>query len=334
MLEDEKAIIYKNPTENKDAYDLYLKGRFYFNKRGPGIIKGMEYFQQALEKDPAFGLAYTGLAEAYCILALYCVMPPHDALPKARQYAEKAIQLQSSYAEAYTSIAFINGFYDWNWTEAKKVFLRVFEINPNYAPAHYWYGYYLSFIERKDEEAIIVARKAAEKLEPLVPVSHHVLSVMYINAGRFEEGVQASKTAIELDANSYPGYRGLGLSLSGLNKYNEAIEALKMSVILSSRQVLPMVELCSVYSLSGEINEIQKIMDEVMDRSKTEYISALFLCCLSYYSKDHEKALEYLELAFEQRDTTLLGIRASPITQFIRTDPRFRSCMKRMNFPE
>jgi adenylate cyclase len=333
LLEEEKAIIYKNPTENKEAYDLFLKGRFYFNKRGLGIIKGIEYFQQALEKDPAFALAYTGLAEAYCILALYCVMPPHDALPKARQYAEKAIHLQSSYAEAYTSLAFINGFYDWNWTEAKKVFQRVFEINPNYAPAHYWFGYYLSFIERKDEEAIVVARKAAEKLEPLVPVSHHVLSVMYINAGRFEEGVKASKTAIELDANSYPGYRGLGLSLSGLNKYNEAIEALKTAVILSSRQVLPMVELCAVYSLSGEVNEIQKILDEVILRSKTEYISALFLCCLFYYSKNYEKALEYLELAFEQRDTTLLGIRASPITQFIRTDPRFQSCMKRMNFP-
>lgn len=334
LLENEKAIINKNPTENHEAYDLYLQGRFYFNKRGPGIIKGLEYFQQALEKDPAFGLAYTGMAEAYCILALYCVMPPHDALPKARQYAEKAIQLQSSYAEAYTSLAFINGFYDWNWAEAKKVFQQVFAINPNYAPAHYWYGYYLSFIERKDEEAIIVARKAAEILEPLVPVSHHVLSVMYINAGRFEEGVKASKTAIELDANSYPGYRGLGLSLSGLNKYDEAIEALKTAVILSSRQVLPMVELCSVFSLSGEMNEIQKILDEVMLRTKTEYISALFLCCLSYYSKNHEKALEYLELAFEQRDTTLLGIRASPITHFIRTDPRFQSSMKKMNFPE
>ncbi len=333
LLEEEKAIIYKKPTENKEAYDLYLKGRFYFNKRGPGIIKALEYFQQALEIDPAFSLAYTGMAEAYCILALYCVIPPHNALPKARQYAEKAIQLQSSYAEAYTSLAFINGFYDWNWAEAKKVFQQVFEINPNYAPAHYWFGYYLSFIERKDEEAIIVARKAAEELEPLVPVSHHVLSVMYINAGRFEEGVKASNTAIELDANSYPGYRGLGLSLSGLNKYKEAIEALKTAVILSSRQVLPMVELCAVYSLSGETIEIQKILDEVMLRSRTEYISALFLCCLFYYSKNYEKALEYLELAFEQRDTTLLGIRASPITLFIRTDPRFQPCMKRMNFP-
>ena len=200
------------------------------------------------------------MAETYCILAFIVYMPPHDALPKARQYAEKAIQLQSSYAEAYTSLAFINGFYDWNWAEAKKVFQRVFEINPNYASAHYWYGYYLSFIERKDEEAI-VARKAAEKLEPLVPVSHHVLSVMYISAGRFEEGFEASKMAIELDANSYPGYRGLGLSLSGLNKYDEAIEALKTAVILSSRTVYQWLNYV-VFFHYPVMNEIQKILDE------------------------------------------------------------------------
>jgi TolB-like protein len=205
LLEEEKASIYKNPTENTEAYDLFLKGRFYFNKRGPAVIKALEFYQKASEKDPGFALAYTGMADVYCLLALYCILPPHDALPKARQYAEKAIRLQSSYAEAYTSLAFIIGFYDWNWAEAKKIFQRVFEINPNYAPAHYWYGYYLSFIERKDEEAIIVARKAAEILEPMVPVSHHVLSVMYVNAGRFEEGVTASKKAIELDPNSYPG---------------------------------------------------------------------------------------------------------------------------------
>jgi adenylate cyclase len=334
LLEEEKANIYKNPTENKDAYDLYLKGRFYFNKRGPGIIKGLEYFQQALEKDPVFALAYTGMAEAYCILALYCVVPPHDAMPKARQFAEKAIQLQSSYAEAYTTLAFITAFYDWNWTDAKKLFQRVFEINPNYAPAYYWYSYYLSYIERKNEEAINVARKAAEILEPLMPVSHHILSIMYINAGRFEDGLQASKMAIELDANSYPGYRGLGISLAGLNKNEEAIEAFKTAVLISSRQLLPLVELCWVYSFSDRTTEIENIMEELLMRSKTEYISALFLCCVSYYSKNYEKAIEYLELAFEQRDTTLLGIQASPITQFIRTEPRFQPYLKRMKFPE
>jgi adenylate cyclase len=334
LLEEEKEKIYQKPTENKEAYDLYLKGRFYFNKRGTGILKGLEFFQLALGKDPAFALAYTGMADAYCIFALYCVMPPHQAMSKARQYAEKAIQLNASNVEAYTTLAFISTFYDWNWTEAKKGFQRVFEINSNYAPGYYWYSYYLSFIERNYEESINEAKKAAGILEPLMPVSHHILSIMYINAGRYEEGLQASKMAIELDANSYPGYRGLGLSLAGLKKYPEAIEAFNAAVQLSSGQLLPVVELCWVYSLSGKITETQKILDELILRSQTEYISSFFLCCISCYSKNYDKAIEYLELAFEQRDCTLIGIKASPTTAFIRTDPRFQPFLRRMNFPE
>jgi len=334
LLEKEKAIIQKDPAENKEAYDLYLKGRFYLNKRGAGIAKGLEYFQQALEKDPSLTLAYTGMADTYYLLAFWSVMRPHDAMPKAREYAEKAIQLQSSQAEAYTALAFISTFYDWNWTDAKKQFQHAFELNPNYAWAHYWYSYYLSFVERKFEESISEAKSLAEHLEPLVPLFHHALSVMYICAGRFEEGLRASETAIELDANSFFSYRGLGLSLAGLNKYAEAIEALKTAVLLSLRQPLPLVELSWVYSLSGNESEVQKILDELIIRSQTENISALFICCVAYYSKNYDKAFGYLEQAFEQRDSTLPGIKVHPVTAFIRTDPRFQPFLKRMNFPK
>ena len=333
LMETEKAIIYKNPTDNKEAYDLYLKGRFYFNKRGPGIIKGLEYFQQALEKDPYFGLAYTGIADAYCILALYCVIPPHEAMPKARQYAEKAIQLNTSIIEATTALAFISTFYDWNWMEAEKGFQSVFDSNPNYPSAHYWYSYYLSFIAGKFDESIKEAKKAAEILEPLVPISHHILAIMYINAGRYEEGLGASNMAIELDPGSYPGYRSLGLSLAKLNKYTEAVAALKMAVQYSSRQPLPLVELCWVYYLCGNEPEIQKIADELIIRSKSEYISATFLSCVSYYSKNKDKAYDYLEKAFEQRDSVLPCIKLYPLSEFVRTDPRFQHFVNRVNFP-
>lgn len=333
LLDEEKAKINKNPTDDKEAYDLYLKGRFYFNKRGLGVIKGLEFFHLAIQKDPAFALAYTGIADAYCILALYCVIPPHEAMPKAKQYAEKAIQLNASHVEAYTALAFISTFYDWNWTEAEKGFQSVFEVNPNYAPAYYWHSYYLSFIAGRYEEAIKEAKKAAELIEPLVPVSHHILSIMYINAGLFEQGLQASKMAIELDENSYPGYRGLGLSLAGLKKYPDAIDALSTAVQLSSRQILPLVELCWVYSLSGKTAEIHKIMDELKLRSQTEYVAAFFLSLAAYYAKDYNKSISYLEQAFEQRDCTLIGIKVSPITTSLRSDPRFQSYLERMKFP-
>lgn len=333
LLEADKINIAQKTTENKEAYDLYLKGRYNFNKRGKGIRKALEYFQQALEKDPALSLAYTGIADAYCILSFYCVVPPHIAMPRARENAEKALTLQSSHAEAYSALAFISTFYDWNWADGKKRFQHVISITPDYAPAHYWYSYYLSFIERDFEEAIRQAKIPAEVLEPLEPISHHILSIMYTNAGKFEEAVQASRMAIELDANSFPGYRGLGLSLAGLKKYDETIEAFKTSVELSSRQPISLVELSWAYSLTGNITECQKLMDELKTRSQTEYIAAIFLCCAAYFSKQEEEAILYMEQAFKHQDCTLPCIKVYPLGEFMRTDPRFQHFMQRLNFP-
>ena len=334
LLEKEKAIIHKNPTEHTHAYDLYLKGRFYLNRRGAGIKKGLDYFQQAAEMDPEFALAYAGMADAYSILGFYGTIAPHEAMPKARQNAERAIQLNPFSAEALTALAFISAFYDWNWADAKKRFQHIFELNVNYAPAHYWYSYYLSFVERKFEESIRVAKNAAEHLEPLVPIAHHALSMMYINAGRFEEGLQASKMAIELDANSFPGYRGLGLSLAGLKRYEESIEALKNSVLFSARHPWPLGELCWVYSLAGNQTEVQNILDELLIRSETEYISKLFMSGVAYFAKKYDKAYELLELAFDQRDGSLPCIKTWQLCSYIRDDPRFQPFLERMNFPE
>ena len=334
LLEDERAVIHKNPTENKEAYDLYLKGRYYYNKRGAGIKKGLEYFQQAAEKDPSYVLAYSGMADSYMILGFYSIMPPHIAMSKAKQYAEMAIQLDDSYAESVTTLAFINAFYDWNWAEAKKKFQLAFELNPNYAGAYYWYSYYLSFVEDKFEEGVKLAKKAAEQMEPLVSISHIFLSIVLINAGKFEEAIQAAKMAIELDAGSFPGYRSLGISLAALNKYEEAIEALETSVKLSARHPWVLSELSTVYSLSDQVTESQKIMDELVIRSKAEFIPGLSLAVTAYSIKDYDKAAEYLELAFTQHDGSLTSMKGGLMSSFVRTDPRFQPFFKRMNFPE
>ena len=334
LLEKEKAIIQKNPTEHTHAYDLYLKGRFHLNKRGAGIKKGLEYFRQAVEIDPTFAPAYSGMADAYSILALYEAAPPKEAMTMAKLYAEKAIQSDPFNVEAFTTLAFISVYYDWNWTEAKKRFQRVFEINAFYAPAHYWYCYFLSYVEGKSEEGIEEAKKAAEHMEPLESLSHQVLSVAYINAGKFEEALQAAKMAIEFDANSLPGFRAMGISLAGLKRYEEAIEALKTCARISSRHPWPLVELAWVYSLRGMDSEIHSIYDELMLRSKTEFISGLVLSAASYFSKKYDEAIEFMELAFAQRESILPFIRSFPSCSFLKNDPRFRHFIERMNFPE
>ncbi|MES1218292.1 MAG: adenylate/guanylate cyclase domain-containing protein, partial [Bacteroidota bacterium] len=334
LLEEEREILYQKPTENKEAYDLYLKGRFYINKRGPSINKGLQYFQQAADIDPSFTLAYVGIADAYAILAFYGMMHPHEAMPKAKIFAEKALQLNPLLAEAFTTLAFITTFYDWNWAEAKIQFLDIFKINSNYALAHYWYSYFLSIIEGNNDEAIKVAKKAVEVLEPLVPISHHVLSIMYINAGKFEDAITESKIAIELDPNSFPGYRGLGIGLAGLNQYDKAIEALKSAVLFSARHPWSLVELSWVYYLNKNETETKRILDELLFRSESEYISGLFLCGAAFFNKDIEKAFQFLDKAFEERDGSLPFINVWPLCSFMRTDPRFKPYLSKLNFPE
>ena len=333
LLDHEKAIIETNPTDSHDAYDLYLKGRFYLNQRGAGIKKALEYFHQAAKIDPEFALAYSGIADALAILGFYGSLPPHDAMPKARLNAERAIQINPVNIEAYTALAFISAFYDWNWSEAKTGFQRVFEINANYAPAHFWYSYYLSFIEGKFEEGIAEAKKAVE-LEPLVSISHHVLAITYVAAGRYEEALVTAKKAIELDANSFPGFRALGISYATLGRYDEAVEAFKKCALVSLRHPWPLVELCWVYSLTGRIAESIELRNELLGRSKTEFISGLFLSGAAYFSGNDDQALEFLEIAFEQRDGSLACINAWPLCEFLRTDPKFQPFVERMKFPE
>jgi TolB-like protein/class 3 adenylate cyclase len=334
LLEKDKVIINENRTTNKEAYDLYLKGRFYLNKRASGIKKGLEYFQQASEIDPEFSLAYSGMADAYSMLSFYGAIPSKEGMPMARQNAEKAIQSDPLNVEALTTLAFINVYFDWNWTEARKRFHRVFEINPRYAPAHHWYSYFLSYVEGRFEEGIEEAKKVAERLEPLVSLYHQVLAVTYINAGKFEEALRSAKMAIELDANSFPGFRALGISLAGLKRYEEATEALLTCAQISARHPWPLVELAWVYSLRGMNAEIPGIYDELMIRSKTEFISGLVLCGACYFSKKYDEAAEFMELAFAQRESILPFIRSFPSSSFLKNDPRFQHFIKRMNFPE
>jgi TolB-like protein/lipoprotein NlpI len=333
LLTNEKEQVLKKPTQNQEAYDIYLKGRFYLNKRGDGIKKGLQYFQQAIKTDPGFALAYSGMADAYSILGFYGILPPYQAMPMARTNAEKAVQLDPKNAAGFTNLGFIYMFYDWNWPAAKNELQHAMETNPTYEPALYWYSYYLSFIEGKFEESISIAKKAAEQLEPFVSLSHHVLSIVLINAGRFEEALHASQMAVELDPQSFLGYRGLGLSFTGQKKYSNAIEAIQKAIQLSNRNPMLLSELCWVYSITGQENEAGKILEELIARSEKEYISGLCLSAAAYYCKKTDAALQYLDKAFEQRDETLPCINVYPPAAFIRQDKQFSDYIRKMKFP-
>ncbi len=332
LLDRERAIISKAPTEVNEAYELYLKGRYNWNKRGEYIKKGLGYFQHAIQLDPNFALAYAGIAASYAIIAFYGILPPHDTMPKAKQAAEKAISLNASLVEAHTVLAFVIAFYDWNWPEARKRFLKACVINPAYAPMHYWFSLYLAWIENDFEEAIREAKKSVDH-EPLVAMSHNYLAVAYLHAGKFKEALHANEMALELDPHASMSQRYWGLSLAGLGRYDEAIDALKTALDLFSRHPWILVDLIWVYSLANKPSEIETISDEMLERSKTEYIPGLFLCAACYFAKKFDKALEFIEIAFEQRDATLPSFNAWPVMITMKNDPMFRECIDRLQFP-
>jgi TolB-like protein/class 3 adenylate cyclase/Tfp pilus assembly protein PilF len=333
LLETERAIITRTPTENKEAYDLYLKGRFYWNRRGPGLRKGLEYFLKAAELDPEFSLAHAGIADTYALFAFYSVLPPREVIPKARQAATRAIHLNPARIEPYSVLAFITAFYDWNWTEAKKQFEKAIAINPGYAPAHVWYSNYLSWVEKDYFHSADEAFKAIEH-EPLISHSHSILASVYVCFGKFEEACKSSQAGIELDANSFLAYTGLAQALHGLGKDKEAIETIQFAVNISARHQYPLFLLSWLYSMINNTQEAQKILDELILRSKTEFISAVSLSIAAYSSKNYDMAFEFLEQAFEERAGLLISISGYPFFSFIKTDPRFQPFLKRLNYPE
>jgi tetratricopeptide (TPR) repeat protein len=278
-------------------------------------------------------MAYAGIADTYALFAFYSVLAPLDVVPKAKQAAEKAIALNPALVECHALLAFINTFHDWDWPAAKNQFEKALAISQHNAPTHYWYSNYLSWVEKDFTHSAAEAFKAIE-LEPLISHSHSTLSSVYVCTGEFEEALRSSQTAIEMDANTFLSYYGLCFALYGLGRYDEAIEAIKTAVNISGRHQYPLVQLAWLYSMNENITEAEKILDELILRSKTEFISALSIAAAAYYSKDHDKAFAFSEMAFEERASILPTIGVYPFFSFFVTDPRFQPFLKRMNFPE
>lgn len=207
-----------------------------------------------------------------------------------------------------------------------------FEINDGYAPAYYWYSYYLSFVEGKFEESIKLAQRAAVQLEPFVSISHHVLAVVNVNAGNYDQALISSKMAIELDPKTFFGYRTLGISLMCLKRYDEAIEAYKKSALFSARHPWILIELSCNYTMVSQVSEAQKIMDELIQRSQSGFIPGLYV--VAYHLKYYDEAIAYLEDAIIHRDGSLISTKYWPFTQFVKSDPRFQPYLKRLNFPD
>jgi len=334
LLEKDREKIIKTFTENAEAYEYYLKGRFHINRRGSFILTGLQFFKQAIALDPGFALAYTGYADASLFSAFYSFLAGKEVSSKPKLAAETAISLDSSIAEPYCSLGLYYTIYEWNWIEAKKNFLRSIELNSRYAQGYSFYGMVLlAWVEGKFEEAEKQGRIAI-KLEPLSAIDHADLSWTLYMAHRFEEALAVAKTGIELDGNSFLSHRLAGLCFIALKRYAEAIDTLQYIVKISNRHQHALNTLIWANCGNGNIKEARKLMNELEERSITEYIAGTHFGISAAYLGDTEIAFSYLEKAYHDHDPIIIQIKYSPfVPALLKSDPRFQNLVDRIGFP-
>ena len=324
--------ITKKYTDNNEAYQAYLKGRTYWNRRtAENLSKAIEEFKLATDRDPNFALAYAGLADCYAILPEYAGTPASESLPKAKEYAERAIAIDDQLGEPHATLGIVY-VQLWQWEQAEREYKRAIEINPNYPTAYHWYSILLKNQGRNDEAAKIIMR--ALELDPLSASIGANISMMYQLQNDHDASIRNSLKLIELDPNYGRAYEYLGLSYFKLGRQEEAVTALEKAVELTRRQNVVLSELGFVYAAFGKRTEAMAVAKELEDKYARKAASGHEVAGIYSGLGEKDKAFEWLEKDFQSRDSRLNTFRWEIQFEPLRDDPRFKDLMKRMNLPE
>jgi eukaryotic-like serine/threonine-protein kinase len=325
----------KHYTENNEAYQLYLRGRFYWNKRSEvGMQKSLEYFQQAIEKDPNFALAYSGMADAYDLLGAQDAaggMPPNEAMPKAKAAALKALEIDDTLAEPHVSLAHVKYYYDRDWAVAEREYERAIELNPNYPTAHHWYAVFLMSAGRFDEALAQIRR--AQELDPLSLPINMTLGWVLLNARQYDQSVEQLRKTLEMDPNFILAHHRLGLVYEQKGQYDEAIAEFRQVLNLSAGRPVGITALAHVYALSGKRAEAQKTLAELQEISKQRYVAPASIAIIYAALGDKDQAFAWLEKADKARDVMLARLKVDPRFDSLRSDPRFADLLRRIGIP-
>jgi len=327
----EETKVTKTATADPEAYQAYLKGRYYWNRRtAENIKKAIEQFKSATDRDPNYALAFVGLADCYAVLNEYAGTPTSETLPQAKSYAERALAIDGQLAEAHASMGIVNEN-SWQWAEAEKEFKRAIELNPNYPTAFHWYSIFLKNMGRNDEAAAMIKR--AQELDPLSSIIGVNVSRMYGLQKNYDASIENSLKQIELDPNFGPAYQYLALSYLKRGRNAEAIAAAEKAVDLSNRSGISLGDLGYVYASVGKRAEaIEKIKELEAKYTRKEAIGQYF-AAIYVGLGDKDKAFEWLEKDFQARNAKLTEIRWQLQFESLRDDPRFKDLLKRMGLP-
>ncbi len=328
----QKQQLAKKQTDNAEAYQHYLKGRFHWNKRIESELKkAIKHFEQAIELDPAFALAYAGLADSYGVLSAWSECLPAEAFPTAKQMATKALELDDSLAEAHTSLAYINVVYEWNWSEAEREYRRAIELNPSYANAHHWYAYLLMVEARFDEARREIER--AQELDPLSLIINANVGFVQHFARQYDAAIEQFEKAVAMDARFPSAHYYLGLSYEQKGQYEQSIAEFREAVTLSSGTPGDMGALGHAYASCGKLDEARKVLDELIQLSKRRYVPSFNIGLIYLRLGEIDHAFEWFERAYTERDFYLIYLKVDPRLDSIRGDPRFVELYRRVGLP-
>jgi TolB-like protein/DNA-binding winged helix-turn-helix (wHTH) protein/tetratricopeptide (TPR) repeat protein len=335
LTAEEQRRLVKSYTSNPEAYQDYLRGRFFWQKTtGLGLNKGAEYFQQAISKDPRYAQAYDGLADSYISLAVYGFSPPQEAYPKAREAALTSLEIDGTLAEAHTSLARIKAEYDWDWSGAEREFQRAIELNPNYPTAYQMYGLILSTMGRP-EEAIANYKRGLE-LDPLSPLLNGALGEAFYYTRQYDQAIEQLQKTLELDPNLHPARAFLADAYLHKSMSKEATEELEKHLVIAEGRAWALAELGYVYAVMGRRPDALKLLNELNQLSREKFVPADAMAQIYVGLGEKDKAFEWLEKGYERHSLGLAGVdlKVDPVWDPLRSDPRFGDLLRHMNLQQ
>src|SRR6266705_485414 len=325
----EKRAIAAQPTDDTEAHEFYLRGRYFWNKRtGPDLRRAIDYFKQAIGKDPNFALAYAGLADSYVLLSAYSAGSPQESLPSAKAAAKKAVELDDTLAEAHTSLGQILLFYDLDFANSTKEFERAITLNPNYATAHHWYGSGPPLSLGEFDRAIAELERARQ-LDPLSVIINADLGVGLYTARRYDEAIAQLRKTIEMDPRFYYAHWHLGIALELKGELRHALSEYKKAAELDDDPVV-LGLIAHAYGKLGERDKAVKLLAQLQELATHRYVPLGAFASVYMALGEKGKAIDYLERAY--RDHALSGIKVDPMLDPLRGDPRFEALVAKI-FP-
>lgn len=330
LTSEEEKLVNKRYTEDAEAYELYLKGRYEWGRLSvEGWQQALDYFNEAVKKDPNYALAYTGVADAYWGLG-FRILPPKDVMPKAKAAAIKALELDSQLAEAHVSLANILERYDWDRQGAEREYREAMRLNPNYVPGHNWYGL---FLMRSGRSAEAVAElKRGLDFDPLSIGVTTDLGWAYYHARQYPLAIEQFKKALEMDKGFAWAHNLLGFAYLQQGNYKESLAEIQSAVDLSGRQSAYLTSLARVNAISGNPNAATKLADELNGISKQRYVSPYYMATIYAAMNDKEESFKWLRKAYDDRDLNLVYLNVDPAFDGLRDDRRLATLLSNIGY--